>query len=159
MTVVRPIPRPGRIPSGTGPGIWRPDLATGIRTIDLQHEELLANVHALREAARTGDLGTGEDVLAYLERYAAEHFAAEERAMWEAGYPGLDAHWSLHLSFATELARRKSEYVASRTKASVLFQLARWMDWWLEEHLHGADAEMAGYLRAHPRTQAGAGAR
>ena len=113
----------------------------------------------MREAARTGEVGRGEGVLAYLERYAAEHFAAEERAMWEAGYPGLDAHWSLHLTFATELARRKADYLASRTKASVLFQLARWMDWWLEEHLLGADAEMARHLRAHVPGATTAGAR
>lgn len=149
MTPARPAFHHSAASPGNGLGIWRPDLATGIRTIDRQHEELLANVHALREAARTGDVGAGEAVLAYLERYAAEHFAAEERAMWEAGYPGLDAHWSLHLSFATELARRKSDYAVSRTKASALFQLARWMDWWLETHLLGADAEMARHLRAH----------
>jgi hemerythrin len=79
--------------------------------------------------------------------------------MWEAGYPGLDAHWSLHLSFATELARRKADYVASRTRASLLFQLARWMDGWLEEHLLGADAEMARHLRAHASGPIPSGAR
>ncbi len=132
-----------------GPGIWRPDLATGIREIDQQHEELLANVSALREAARTGDLALAEGVLTYLERYVAEHFATEERAMWEAGYPSLDAHWSLHLAFATELARRKAEYAASRSRAALLLDAGRWMDRWLEEHLLGADAEMARFIRGH----------
>jgi hemerythrin len=135
------------VTKGMGTLFWRPDLATGIREIDLQHEELLANVSALREAARTGNLGLAEGVLAFLERYAAEHFAAEERVMWGAGYPDLDAHWSLHLSFATELARRKGEYTASRSRASLLLDLARWMDRWLEEHLLGADAEMARFIR------------
>jgi hemerythrin len=127
--------------------IWRPDLATGIREIDLQHAELLGNVSALREAARTGNPEVAEGVLAYLERYAAEHFATEERVMWMAAYPELDAHWSLHLSFATELARRKGEYTASRSRASLLLDLARWMDGWLEDHLLGADAEMARFVR------------
>lgn len=129
-------------------GIWRPDLATGIRQIDQQHEELLANVSTLREAARTGDLGLAEGVLVFLERYAAEHFATEERAMWEAGYPDLDAHWSLHLAFATELARRKAEYAAGCSKVLRLVEMGRWMDRWLEEHLLGADAEMARFMRS-----------
>ena len=43
------------VTSGMGTPLWRPDLATGIREVDLQHEELLANISALREAARTGD--------------------------------------------------------------------------------------------------------
>ncbi len=141
--------RPG-VPSAPDPcpGLWRPDLATGIREIDRQHEELLANVCILRRAARGGDVGLAEGVLAYLERYAAEHFATEERAMWEAGYPGLDAHWSLHLSFATELARRKAQYIASPARVELLQELGRWMDAWLAEHLPGPDAEMARFLRS-----------
>ena len=133
---------------GIGTPFWRPDLSTGIRAIDLQHEELLANVSALREAARTGNPGLAEGVLIYLERCAAEHFATEERVMWGAGYPALDAHWSLHLSFATELARRKAESTASRSRAFLLVDLARWMEQWLEEHLLGADAEMARFVQA-----------
>jgi hemerythrin len=137
---------------GIGTLFWRPDLSTGIRAIDLQHEELLANVSALREAARAGNVGLAEGVLIYLERCAAEHFATEERVMWGAGYPALDAHWSLHLSFATELARRKAEYAACRSKALRLVEMARWMNRWLEEHLLGPDAEMARFLRGEPTT-------
>ena len=152
MTFAQQTPNPASFTPGMGMGIWRPDLATGIRQIDQQHEELLANVSALREAARTGDLGLAEGVLVFLERYAAEHFATEERAMWDAGYPGLDGHWSLHLSFATELARRKAEYAACRSKALRLVEMGRWMNRWLEEHLLGADAEMARFLRGEPTT-------
>jgi hemerythrin len=147
MPFAQPVTPRVDFTTGIGTVFWRPDLATGIREIDLQHEELLANVAALREAARTGNLGLAEGVLAYLERYVAEHFATEERVMWGAGYPELDAHWSLHLSFATELARRKGEYGASHSRATLLVDLARWMDRWLEEHLLGADAEMARFVR------------
>jgi len=129
--------------------IWRPDLATGIAEIDRQHEELLANVAMLRSAARTRQPGVAEVVLTFLERYAAEHFAAEERAMWQAGYPDLDAHWSLHLAFATELARRKAEYRTSESPVDVLLDLGLWMDHWLEDHLMGADAVMARFLRGN----------
>jgi hemerythrin len=132
---------------GMGPLLWRPDLATGIREVDLQHEELLARVSALREAARSGDLGLAEGVLGCLERCAAEHFATEERVMWGTGYPALDAHWSLHLSFATELARRKAEGSVGWSEGLFLVDLARWMQQWLEEHLRGADAEMARFVR------------
>jgi hemerythrin-like metal-binding protein len=132
-----------------GTPIWRPDLATGIVEVDRQHEELLANVAMLRSAARTGQAGVAEAVLTFLERYAAEHFAAEERAMWQAGYPDLDAHWSLHLAFATELARRKAEYRASASPEDLLVELGAWMDRWLEDHLMGADAVMARFLRGN----------
>ncbi len=132
---------------GVSLAVWRPDLSTGIPGIDRQHEQLVANVTALRKAARAGDVGTAEGVLAYLERYAAEHFAAEEQAMWEAGYPDLDAHWSLHLAFATELAGRRAAYRDADAKVALLVDLGRWMDGWIEEHLLGADAAMARFLR------------
>jgi hemerythrin-like metal-binding protein len=139
---------------------WQPSLSTGIEDIDAQHRGLFDRIEALEEAIAAGEPGSRlEDLFGYLARYAAEHFAAEERAMWEAGYPGLDVHWSLHLSFATELARRKADYLTSRTRASILIQLARWMDGWLEEHLLGADAEMARHLRAHANGPIPSGAR
>jgi hemerythrin len=137
-----------------GTAIWRPDLATGISEIDRQHEELLANITMLRSAARTGQAGMAEMVLTFLER-----FAAEERAMWQAGYPDLDAHWSLHLAFATELARRKAEYRESASPADLLLELGLWMDRWLEDHLMGADAVMARFLRGHDGRTAGPPAR
>ena len=152
MQLSRPMVHAVAFTPGTGLAFWRPDLATGIRQIDRQHEELLANVATLREAASLGDLGLAEGVLTYLERCAAEHFASEERAMWEAGFPHLDAHWSLHLAFATELARRKAERGPGRSRTTRLLELGCWMDRWLEEHLLGADAEMARFIRG----QAGA---
>jgi len=134
------------------PGVGRPDLATGILEIDRQHAELIANVSRLREAARTGDVGLAEGVLLYLERYAAEHFATEERAMWESGFAGLDDHWSLHLAFATELAERKAEHTRNPGTFRLLVEMSHWMDRWLEQHVLGADSEMARFLRerGHP---------
>jgi hemerythrin len=127
---------------------WRPDLFTGIPAIDRQHRELLGRIGALETAARSGDVARAEDLLAYLERYAAEHFATEEQVMWEFGYPDRDAHWSLHLAFAMELAKRKSEHKANRSETALLVDLGRWMDRWLNDHVHGADTEMARFIRS-----------
>ena len=126
---------------------WRPDLFTGISAFDRQHREMLSRIGALEAAARCGDVGRAEDLLAHLERYAAEHFATEEHVMWEVGYPDREAHWSLHLAFAMELAKRRSEHLANRSQTSLLVDLARWMNCWLDEHVHGADTGMARFIR------------
>jgi hemerythrin len=126
-----------------------PDLTTGIPEIDRQHGELLEQIDELGEAARTGDLPLAENVLAYLERYAATHFATEERFMLAYGYPDLEAHWSLHMAFASELARRKAEYAAHGSLATLLADLGLWMDRWLNEHVLDEDARMARFLRGH----------
>jgi hemerythrin-like metal-binding protein len=131
-----------------GLAFWRPDLFTGIPSIDRQHRELLGRIGALEVAARLRDVTRAEDLLAHLERYAAEHFATEEHVMWKYGYPDRDAHWSLHLSFAMELAKRKSEHLANRSQTTLLVDLGRWMDRWLNQHVLGADTEMARFIRS-----------
>jgi hemerythrin len=126
-----------------------PDLATGIPEIDRQHGELLVQIAELGEAARTCDLPLAENVLAYLERCAATHFATEERFMLAYGYPHLETHWSLHLAFASELARRKAEYAEHGSLPTLLADLGLWMDRWLNEHVLDEDARMARFLRGH----------
>jgi len=138
------------MPAGRpSPGIPSPAVATGIPEIDRQHRELLVQIAELGEAARTGDLPLAEDVLSYLERFAAEHFATEQRFMLAFGYPDLGAHRSLHVAFASELARRKARYAAHRSAATLLSDLSQWMDRWLNEHLLVEDAEMARFIRGH----------
>jgi hemerythrin len=132
------------------------DLTTGIPEIDRQHGELLAQIAELGEAARTGDLPLAENVLAYLERYAATHFATEERFMLAYGYPDLETHWSLHMAFASELARRKAEYAAHGSLAILLADLGLWMDRWLNEHVLDEDFRMARFLRGHAGASASA---
>jgi hemerythrin len=133
-----------------------PDLTTGIPEIDRQHGELLAQIAELGEAARTGDLPLAENVLAYLERYAATHFATEERFMLAYGYPYLETHWSLHMAFASELARRKAEYAAHGSLAILLADLGLWMDRWLNEHVLDEDFRLARFLRGHAGASASA---
>ena len=142
MPAVRPSP-------GIPPGIPSPAVATGIPEIDRQHRELLVQIAELGEAARTGDLPLAEDVLSYLERFAAEHFATEQRFMLAFGYPDLGAHRSVHVAFASELARRKAKFAAHRSAANLLSDLSQWMERWLNEHLLVEDAEMARFIRGH----------
>jgi hemerythrin-like metal-binding protein len=131
-----------------GEALWTPDLATGSVEIDLQHRELLDWIATLEGAARGGQLAKAEEALRYLERYAAEHFATEERHMASTGYPGMAGHRALHAAFTVELHRRKAEFLAHRSQAALLVGLAEWLADWLREHVRGADAEMARHLRS-----------
>jgi hemerythrin-like metal-binding protein len=149
MTPDQPSTVAPRSSPSAGQGFWRPDLFTGIPEVDEQHRELLAQIGALEEAARSGDLDLAAGMLTYLERYAAEHFATEERVMSEYGYPDRDTHWSLHLAFAVELARRKTEHVANRLDAADLVDLGQWMDRWLNEHVLQADTDLARFVQCH----------
>ena len=134
-----------------GEALWTPDLATGVEEIDLQHRELLDWIATLEGAARGGRLAKSEEALRFLERYAVEHFATEERHMASTGYPGMAGHRALHAAFTVELARRKAGFLANPSQASLLVGLAEWLADWLGDHVRGADAEMARHLMSAKR--------
>lgn len=129
---------------------WTEDLAVGIAEIDAQHRELYAAVCALHEAMRAHRLDRVSDTMAFLERYAVSHFAAEERQMEAAGYPELPHHRSAHRSFVRDFVRRKASLAAVGATPSLVVETSSWLGEWLRDHVRGLDVEMGRYLRAHP---------
>ncbi len=125
---------------------WTEDLATGIERIDEQHRELYQRVAGLHEAMRAGRLEDVPEMLDYLQRYAAEHFAAEEQQMTAAGYPGLIQHKRLHQRFVEEFLQHRQRLSPEVTPSAVV-ALSRWITEWLGAHVRSVDGEMARYLR------------
>jgi hemerythrin len=132
--------------------VWTDDLATGIDEIDEQHRELYLQVAALHEAMKSGAVGQAREIIAYLRRYAVDHFATEEEAMRAVRYPGLEAHRGEHRRFVEEYERH-AERIAARASPTAIVELSSWLSGWLRGHVRGADREMAAFLRT-----AGAGA-
>lgn len=126
---------------------WTEDLATGIDQIDAQHRALYQQVAALHEAMRTSRLDQVPAVVEFLQRYALEHFATEEREMAAAAYPGLAEHRRLHQRFVDEFLRQRALLDAGITPSAVV-DLSQWLTDWLRDHLRRVDAEMARHLRA-----------
>jgi hemerythrin-like metal-binding protein len=118
--------------------------------VDDQHRELFVHMAALEGAARAGNLSRATDVFAYLERYVTEHFATEDGFMRALGFAGIEPHQALHRVFVDEVARRKAEYRAYPSRATLLVELGRWMDEWLQAHVLEEDVRMAGFLRSVP---------
>ncbi len=129
---------------------WTDDLATGIEIIDEQHRELYRQVAALHGMMRAADLTQVPQVLAYLERYALEHFAEEERQMAAAKYPSRDSHARHHAMFVDDLGRQKAKLADGLTAYKVV-ALSTWVGEWLRDHVRKVDGDMARYLR-RPRS-------
>jgi len=125
---------------------WTDDLATGIERIDAQHRELYQRVAGLHDAMRAGRLADVPAMVEYLQRYAVEHFAAEEQQMTAAGYPGLGQHRRLHQRFVEEFLQHKQR-LSPEVTASAVVELSRWITAWLGDHVRKVDGEMARYLR------------
>ena len=136
-------PRARRLPAAA----WRTDLATGIREVDHQHRELLVRIAALEGAARAGDLDQADEALAYLTRYAAEHFATEERIMRGPRLSPPRIPPGAAPGVRGPAGRAQGGPREGASPVVLLVELARWMEAWLSEHVLGADARVARYFR------------
>ena len=132
------------------PVLWTDDLETGIEKIDEAHRELFARVSGLHEAMRAGRLAEVPALVAYLQRYALDHFAAEEREMTTTGYPAIGQHRRHHQQFVEEFVRHKALLELEVTPSAVV-ALSSWITEWLSGHVRKVDGDMARWLRQHSR--------
>ncbi len=131
------------------PNQWSDDLAIGVEEIDAQHRELYATTATLRDAMRSNRLDRVPEVLEFLERYAVEHFATEERYMEATAYPDLPVHRTAHRDFVDGFLQHKSSF-ASGIRPSLVVDLSDWLGRWLGEHIRKMDGQMGRHLRSRP---------
>lgn len=128
------------------PVLWTDDLATGIEKIDEAHRELFQRVAGLHDAMRAGALAEVPGLVTFLQRYALDHFAAEEREMAATGYPAIAQHRRHHQQFVEEFVRHKALLEAEVTPSAVV-ALSSWITEWLHHHVRKVDGDMARWLR------------
>lgn len=129
---------------------WTPALSVGIPAVDEQHQELFRRAERLVVALRSGDRGEVIPLLAYLDAYVADHFAAEERLMKEAGFPGLEAHAADHLRFRQDLAAVARDLRRTGPTALVALTVHNWLSDWLRMHIGGVDRELGRFVQDRP---------
>lgn len=127
---------------------WNAALALGVRSIDGQHQELFRQANALLEAMMKG---RSQDelhrLLAFLGRYAADHFAEEERLMARHRYPPLAAHRQQHAEFVTAFSELQGGIERKGATAEMAIRLNRFVCEWLRDHIGSTDRELARFLK------------
>ncbi len=134
---------------------WDPTLAIGHAEIDEQHEEIFRRYGALVEVMASGEVADLSPLFDFLGGYAVEHFAAEERLMAAAAYPGANVHAAAHARFVREYAELVELWRANGTTHGVAVKTRTWIGDWLRAHISGVDQSLARYLRgrrAHSET-------
>ena len=129
---------------------WSDAYRLGIPEIDQQHQGFFEATHRLYDQILNceGEHGV-EDAIAFLHRYAEQHFATEEAFMRLHGFPGLEAHRRAHAAFFESLDQLAydlevcgpSQHLADRA-------LAVAQDW-LIEHIGDEDMLYAALANAH----------
>ena len=132
-------------------GSWNPKWKIGVAVIDAQHQELFQRFDTFVEKAsdrdRTAAASEARDALAFLARYVDQHFADEEQAMAEAGYPGLALHRDMHHTFVQELTELSERHRLQGASPSFLLALANLFESWLTLHISHVDQKFGEFLR------------
>lgn len=124
---------------------WNDNFATGIDTIDEQHQQLvdLLNKLAVHLAQGSDDL-TLSGVFDELTDYTVYHFTTEE-GIWEKHF-GDDAlvasHHETHQSFVAEVSRLR-DLLASQEREQAVEEIVSFLTHWLAFHILETDAYMA----------------
>jgi hemerythrin len=126
--------------------VWNPDLLLGNTQIDDQHRRIFQILDKLITAIaeRKGHEEVG-GVLTAASVFVAAHFQMEEALMLQYQYPDLAVHRKSH-----EALRLQVEYLVDqfhKTGPEPL-ELAKFMEWWLQDHIERQDRPMAHYLKA-----------
>ena len=128
---------------------WQPALSTGIEEIDAQHRGLFDRIEELEAAIAAGEPGRRlEDLFGYLARYAAEHFAAEERWMRETGFPGLAGHRREHADFTRRLRALVPHWQSEGDSKALLLALVGFLHFWVADHVLVSDRRVSAHARA-----------
>jgi len=128
--------------------VWDSCFATGIDSVDQEHRYLVRLVNQLGRELISGEAGQAaqlQQAFERLDRYAKQHFAAEEDLMLDGRLSRRhrELHGRLHAEFVAQLAAMWSGRLTMTRPAEALHGFLRA---WLATHILGTDQSMARQL-------------
>jgi hemerythrin len=127
---------------------WRDEFTLGAGEIDRQHRALVDAMNRVVPLLHAGDASALEQLLAFLEGYARDHFGTEEGLMSRSGYPFTAEHVREHQNFAGFLRRLAGDVAAGRPRLHLVFQTQVFLLDWFANHSTGTDRHLVRWLRA-----------
>ena len=129
---------------------WSERLAVGVAEIDAQHKELYRRVDRfLRALSARGGRSQIVPLVAYLEEYIREHFAAEQQMMELSEYAALGDHMAEHNWFEEEYRRLCARLDREGATAQVAREFVSLLVGWLDRHLGSTDRAFGAFLSGH----------
>lgn len=126
---------------------WSTELESGVRSIDLQHEELIEMLNELSEGYAKACSGEVlDDVMQRLEGYIVFHFSTEEALM--AGLPRtekhIERHKQEHLNFVDKFNEMRHQ--SKHDGLAAMGNLIDFLHAWLYEHILKTDRQLGALL-------------
>jgi len=115
------------------------------------HAEFAALRDKLLDLIATGSADGIDGLLDELQRHTLRHFADEEQAMWDSGFPVYAVHKGEHDAVLADMAARIEQWRRERSIAA----LRNWLDVtvgdWLAAHVASMDMVTAGFVASRRR--------
>ncbi len=128
---------------------WDDNLYVGVAGIDEQHKKWVSAFNDLVESIdEQRGTTTIADTLAFMRRYAAEHFAFEEAYMNRHGYPDAEAHQACHMDLMATLVKLESHQKSDALPES-LDEVSTFLGNWLITHILDTDMKLGAWLKAN----------
>jgi len=127
---------------------WSSALSVGIEVIDDQHKEIFSKANNLMEACQQGKgkQATGE-IIAFLDKYVADHFAGEEKLMQKHNYPEYNIHKSQHEKFEDGFKELKSRFESEGPGLQIVVLTNKIIVNWLVSHINSTDKKLGAFLK------------
>lgn len=124
---------------------WNDRLSVNIKEIDDQHKKLVDMVNNLHDSMKSGK---GDTVLMKIvdemKKYAASHFALEEKYMKTHAYPDFTKHKGEHDKFVAKVLQVEKDCKSG--KCAMSMEILNFLSNWLVDHIKGTDKKYGPYL-------------
>ncbi len=126
---------------------WNPSLATGIASINAEHQQLINYINDVHDEA-VGNVSREAvaKVLSSLIDYTVRHFALEERYFAKTGYPNTATHVAEHEKLKKQVSELRHNF--SLGNATVTNELMTFLRSWLVSHIMEQDKAYVSHLKA-----------
>jgi hemerythrin len=122
---------------------WNPSLATGINTVDREHQEIFRQAALLTAAMKEGK-GRDElkNIVDFVDDYIVTHFINEEKVMDEYRCPAAGVNKAAHTQFIKAFKDLKDKFNAAGASTSLVLDISTMINNWLVQHIKQIDFQL-----------------
>lgn len=127
---------------------WSDNFSVRVKEIDDQHKGLIESLNALHLALRANKGREAQkQIIAAMVKYAAVHFATEEKYMEQFKYPGYRKHKLEHDRFTEKAFDLKDRF--EKTGMVLTLEILNFLRDWLQNHILAADKDYSQHFTKH----------
>ncbi len=124
---------------------WQPEYSVGCKSIDVQHQQVIAVLNKLYESLRKNDpLDTLKPTLLKLRLFTETHFQYEETVMKALRHDGYQDQVKMHTRMKHETISIIERIITSGTGGHSLLHFLK--DWWVR-HIQEVDMKYKDLVR------------